>query len=336
MESTNVVKSGFALATEKVNDWGSEFYLILPNIVVGLVVLAVFTLAGWGFRRALRAYFNRKGRKDLGRLLSDFSFWITIMLGVMIFFTIVIPSLRPVDLLSSLGLGSLAFGFAFKDILQNWLAGLLILLRLPFRRGDQIRVGDAEGTVQAIEPRATIIRTYDGRDIIVPNTTIYTNIVTVNTAQISRRVEIDLTVGYSYDIRRIIEIIQSAIKPIEQIIPDPPPQVLCWELGATSLGVKVRWWISPERSQEVTSRARIIQAIKEAFDANDIDPTDPQLIYYKRQLKKPVSVSGEEETEFNTIEKADNGPPPELVVSKKDPESAQPKIDSKADTLLSD
>ncbi len=77
-------------------------------------------------------------------------------------------------------------------------------------------------------------------------TTIYTNVVMVHTAQTSRRVEIDLTVGYTYDIRRIMDIIQSALEPIEQTISDPPPQVLCWELGVTSLGVKVRWGIRPQ------------------------------------------------------------------------------------------
>src|SRR5690606_4731416 len=100
------------------------------------------------------------------------------------------------------------------------------------------------------------------------------------------------------------------IEPIEEVLTDPPPQILCWELGATSLGVRVRWWIDSERAQEIVSRARVVQAIKEAFDANDIDPTDPQLIYY--QEKSPSFVTRkatEPQPPKKTIRKSDDPPP---------------------------
>ena len=88
--------------------------------------------------------------------------------------TIVFPSVKPADLLATLGIGSVAIGFAFKDILQNWLSGLLILWRQPFRPGDQIVSGGHEGTVEHIEARATLIRTYDGQRVVIPNSDIYT------------------------------------------------------------------------------------------------------------------------------------------------------------------
>jgi small-conductance mechanosensitive channel len=237
--------------------------------------------------------------------------------------TIVIPSIKPVDLLASFGLGSLAIGFAFKDILQNWLAGLLILLRTPFRRGDQIKVEDAEGTVMRIEARATIIRTFDGRDIVVPNTTIYTSNVKIHTSQTERRVEINLTVGYVYDIREMTTIIENALDQIDEVLKSPAPQVLCWDLGATSLGMKVRWWISSQRSVQVVSRSRVVQAIKEAFEANDIDPTDPQLIYFQ----KFNTAQNTKETPTEENNEIIAGPtPPEIKVSDDDPEAKQPII----------
>lgn len=333
MESSNTITSGFSMMLEKMHEWVLGFYGILPNLIAGLAVFSLLAFAAWGVRRTVSAYFNRKERFDLGQLISDFTFWILILFNGLIFLTIVIPSLKPVDLLASLGFGSLAFGFAFKDILQNWLAGLLILLRLPFRRGDQIRIGEAEGTVQRIAPRATIIRTYDGRDIVVPNTVIYTGVVIIHTSQPTRRVEIDFTVGYAYDIRRITDIIRKALKPIEEIIADPPPQILCWELGATSLGVKVRWWIHSERAQEIIARARVVQAIKEAFDANDIDPTDPQLIYY--QNKAPAFAESESANKEKQPEaKTAYGAPPQVTISGNDPEAKKPKLDAKAETML--
>lgn len=317
---------GFSAAYGTVHEWVISFYTLLPNIIVGAIVLGCFGVLAKYISRSLCRYFDRRDRTDLGRLLADFLFWALMGLGFLVMLTIVIPSLKPVDLLSSLGIGSLAIGIAFKDILQNWLSGLLILLRLPFRRGDQITVGKAEGTVMRIEPRATIIRTYDGRDIVVPNTEVYTSPVTIHTSQPVRRVEVSFTVGYAYEIRTITAIVEEALKTVDEVRDDPPPQILCWDMGDTSLGIKVRWWIHSERSQEVISRSRVVQAIKEAFDAHDIDPTDPQLIYVQR--------SDRAHTDRNTGQKFERSAPPPITVVPSDPEAHKPKMDSKDETLL--
>src|SRR5690606_9321941 len=155
-------------------------------------------------------------------------------------------------------------------------------------------------------------------------TTIYTSNVIIHTSQKYRRVEIDFTVGYAYDIRRITAIIQDALSAIAEIRTDPPVQILCWQLGSTSLEINARWWIAAERAQEVISRTRAIQAIKEAFDANDIDPTDPQLIYYRSADKSSPLTTGESESRPAAAppqQAAPDGPPPAIEVSADDPES---------------
>ncbi|MGE4313556.1 MAG: mechanosensitive ion channel family protein, partial [Pseudobdellovibrionaceae bacterium] len=230
----DTLNDGYALAIAKLNGWYEGFFTILPNLIVGAFILLVFCLAAFFANRLIQGYLRRDDRIDLGRLLGQSIFWALIALGLLVSLTIIIPSMEPVDLLGGLGLGSLAVGFAFKDILQNWLAGLLILLRLPFRRGDQIEVIGLKGTVLRIEPRATIMRTYDGKDIVIPNTTIYTNDVTIQTSQPTRRIEMDITVGYENDIDRIRDILTEALDKVDEIRKDPPPQILCWELGATS------------------------------------------------------------------------------------------------------
>lgn len=341
MDDQDTFTDGFTLALETVQGWIELFYARLPNLIVGIIILCLIGLLAYGIGRIIQGYFARKERVDLGRILADFSFWGLIVFGVLLSLTIIIPSIKPADMLASLGIGSLAFGFAFKDILQNWLAGLLILLRMPFRRGDQIKIDDAEGTVLRIEPRATIIRTYDGRDIVVPNTRVYTSMVQINTSQEVRRVEINFTVGYAYDIRQMTAIIENSLAQVEEILQDPPPQILCWELGSTSLEMKVRWWINSERSEEVISRSRAVQAIKEAFDANDIDPTDPQLIYYQNAPYAEPYNDGEpsaksEKKKPKSKKIAAGPPPPEMTISKNDPEAESVKMDSKDQTLLTD
>tara|TARA_B100001750_G_C15468972_1_gene578693 strand:- start:351 stop:1373 length:1023 start_codon:yes stop_codon:yes gene_type:complete len=325
--------SGFDLAWQKIGVWSADFYLLLPNIVAGIIILFIFALIAYGVKRVMETYFNRKNRIDLGNLVASIAFWIMIIVGLMVALTIIMPSLKPVDLISGLGLGSLAIGFAFKDILQNWLAGLLILLRLPFRRGDQIQIGESEGTVVSIEPRATVLKTYDGKVIVVPNTEVYTNHVVVSTAFDIRRVELDITVGYDYDTNDIIEIIIQAISPLDEVMDSPAPQVLCWSLGATSMEMKIRWWVDSARAEEVISRARIVQAVKEAFELNNIDPTDPQLIFYQKNQKDETETNEKVSDE----KRLKSAPAPKKIhMGADDPETEDAKLDDKSQTILPD
>jgi small-conductance mechanosensitive channel len=337
-ETSPTFTSGFSRAIDTVQNWAVGFYTLLPNLIVGITLIILFGVFAYAIGRIIRKYFERKNRIDLGNILSDFGFWAVMLIGSLIGLTVILPSLNPADLLASLGIGSIAIGFAFKDILQNWFAGLLILLRLPFRRGDQISVEGVEGTVQRIEPRATVIRTYDGRDIVIPNTTIFTNMVTVNTSQPHRRVEIDLTVGYNYDVRTITSIIRAALDQIDEILKDPEPQIMCWDLGSTSLGIKIRWWIKSEQSQQTISRARAVQAIKEAFEVNDIDPTDPQLVFYQsaNALPQEQKATKKKTKSKSSAKKEMVKPPtpPKFDSGKNDPERDQPKQDDKTKTLL--
>ncbi|WP_229755789.1 mechanosensitive ion channel family protein, partial [Deinococcus soli (ex Cha et al. 2016)] len=106
----------------------------------------------------------------------------TLALGVLVALTVVFPTLTAASLFGALGVRGVAIGFAFKDIFQNLLAGLLILITRPFRIGDQIVSGEHEGTVEDIQVRATLLHTYDNRRVVIPNSELYTNRVIVNTA----------------------------------------------------------------------------------------------------------------------------------------------------------
>src|ERR1700726_2820032 len=114
--------------------------------------------------------------------------------GLLVGLSVVAPSFQASDLIKVLGIGSVAIGFAFQNILQNFLAGLLLLWSEPFRVGDEIKLDPYEGTVEDIQPRATIIKTYDQRRVVIPNADLFTHSVIVNTAFDTRRWEHDLSV----------------------------------------------------------------------------------------------------------------------------------------------
>jgi len=260
--------------------WLTDFVLIVPNLIVACAVGVFFWLVAWGIAAGLRYTVKRRGRHDLAHMLGSFAFWCVLFLGFLVVLTIALPSMRPVDIFASLGLGSVAIGFAFKDILQNWIAGFFILIRRPFHRGDQIKVGDIEGTVQAVETRATLVKTYNGRLVIIPNSDIYTRTVTVHTAYECRRSEIIVPVGMGVDLDHAMEVFLDAVLSVEHVLKDPPPDVLPWEFSANNVNIRVRWWMKSQRTFEVRSRAAVVIAIKAAAEQAGIDiPRDTTISF---------------------------------------------------------
>ncbi|PSC07031.1 mechanosensitive ion channel family protein [Alsobacter soli] len=270
------------LSTAKIEELIKGFFWLLPNFALALGVAVVFWLVAWGVRAVVRRVFKRRGRDNLGELLAEFARWGVVLLGVLVISAIVFPSIKPADLLSTLGVGSIAIGFAFKDILQNWMAGLLILWRQPFRRGDQIIVGKYEGTVEHIEARATLIKTYDGRRVVIPNNDVYATSVIVNTAFPKRRSQIEIGIGYGDDLEKAREVILSTIKGVKGVEAEPPPEALAWELGASSVNLRIRWWTKSIRTDVVHTMARVVEALRNALTEAKIDlpfPTQTILLH---------------------------------------------------------
>ncbi len=245
---------------DKVSGIVKGFFYILPNIGIAVLVFGLFILAAWAARRGISSVLRTQDRTDLGVLLGGFAKWALLMFGVLVAATIIFPSIKPADLFSALGVGSVAIGFAFKDILQNWLSGLLILYRQPFRRGDQIRSGEFEGTVEAIEARATLLRTYDGQRVVVPNGDIYTRAVTVRTAFPTSRSEYNVGIGYGDDVEQVCAVIRQGLGRLPGVERDPPPEAIPWELAGSAVNIRVRWWCKSPRASVVRARGEVIPA----------------------------------------------------------------------------
>jgi small conductance mechanosensitive channel len=198
------------------------FFVLLPKIILAVVAFGIFWVLGILVNR-LVGYVSRKYRRarNLSIVLGRVSHAIVIILGLLVSLTIVAPTFHTTDLIKVLGIGTVAIGFAFRDILQNFLAGILLLLHEPFRIEDEIKVEDFEGSVEAIETRATVIRTFDDRRIVIPNADLFTKAVTVNTAYPRRRSEYIVGIGYGDDIDTARRLILEAVKSVDGVLEDP-------------------------------------------------------------------------------------------------------------------
>jgi small conductance mechanosensitive channel len=236
-------------------------------------VFMAFYFLGKMLRTAIRRITLRRRRShNVGLVLGRLTQGMTFMLGILVACVIVFPNFTPASLLQFLGIGSVAIGFAFRDVLQNYLAGILLLLTEPFRIGDQILFGGYEGTVEDIQTRATFIKTYDGRRVVIPNAELFTHSVLVNTAFDVRRLEYDLGIGFGDDVDRAKALILEALEESDGVLRDPAPDVLARELGASSVNLRARWWIHPPRMQDaLDARDAVIIAVKKKLVENGID-----------------------------------------------------------------
>jgi small-conductance mechanosensitive channel len=311
------LQASVSAAGAKIQGMINGLIVLLPNIVLALIVFAVFFFAARVIKSLVKR-FTRQHRqaRNLGLVLGRLSQGTVILVGLFVALSIVLPSFKAGDLVQLLGISSVAIGFAFRDILQNFLAGILILLTEPFQIDDQIVFKDFEGTVENIQTRATTIRTYDGRRIVIPNSELFTNSVTVNTAFENRRLEYDIGIGYGDDIDQAKQLMLEAIHSVDVVLKDPAPDVLVMELAESSVNIRARWWIKPpRRADSLDARDGVISAIKQKlYVENGIDLPYPtrQILFHdqteetdgdrsqqregwpagNKEVPKPRSISG--------------------------------------------
>lgn len=271
----------------KLHDAANGFFAQLPNIIGA----AIFLLVAWFFaklvKRGFQALLRRRHRPDLGGVLGSLLFGAIMILAVMFAAAIVFPSVSPGDIISALGIGSVAIGFAFKDIPQNLLAGILLLVNRPYKRGDQIVVKDYEGTVEHIQSRATLLKTYDGRRVIIPNSDVYTSPVVVNTAYPHRRDQYDIGIGYGDKPGATAETFLAAIAKLDGVLSDPAPEVFPWSLDDSYVTLRARWWTDSTRGNVVHVRSRVILAVWEAAVARGIDlPFPTSVVLFHDQTEE--------------------------------------------------
>jgi small-conductance mechanosensitive channel len=266
----------------------------LPYLILGALVFVLFLIGARLIKRILIAA-GRRTRLDLtladllGRLASAF----TIILGLFVAAVVIFPTFNPGDLIAGLGITSVAIGFAFKDVLQNFFAGILILWRRPFIVGDEIKVGSYEGTVEEITTRSTRVKTYDGERAVLPNGDVYTNAVLVRTAYNNRRVRLSVGIGYRDSIERARSVIREVLQKTEGVLQEPAPSVLVAELAPSSVNINVFFWTNSRQASVLRVIDSATTAIKLALDEAGIEIPYPHTVVLSQPPRSQDGASPE-------------------------------------------
>ncbi len=263
---------------------------------VGVAVAIIF--GGWllshGLRWVLHRRFAKNRTASFASVMSKIASWIFLFGVILIAIAITFPSVKPVDLLAGLGFFSVAVGFAFQDILENTLSGILLLFRQPFRSGDQITVMERAGTVQGITIRETKITTYDGELVIIPNRDVYKNVITVHTHHEDHRLEFVVGIAYENDPTEAIEVIHDALGRLEHVRPDPAPLAIVSELGVSTVDITVYFWTDAHRLESLTTRDAAIREVKAALDRAGIE-MPAEIIALQATPSFRAALSGDQE-----------------------------------------
>ena len=286
----------------------------IPYFVAAIIVMVIFWLLSKLFKKVVRKVLgNRSSHQNLVKVFQRVGGALIFFIGFMIAMVVAIPGFTPAKLIGALGIGSVAIGFAFKDIFQNLLSGILLLLSEPFRIGDQIVSGNYEGTVEDIKIRATVIRTYDGRQVVIPNSDLYTSALTVNTAYKQRRLQLEVGIGYADDIDEAKAQIMQALDGSDTVSKNASPTIIAVNLGDSTVDLVIRWFIDDgTQANKVKSIDQVLIKVKTALDSAGIDMpfpvrtldlSDPSVKAIAKQLHNKQSNTESNAETLNLISK---------------------------------
>ncbi|MCA9071031.1 MAG: mechanosensitive ion channel family protein [Planctomycetaceae bacterium] len=271
---------GLSAALQKLNSMREGVFDLLPNLLIAIVLFILVSMLAYFCQSLIVRWTDDRKSENVGLVIGRLTKWVLLFLGLMIGVSIVSPSVGASDIFSMLGIGTVAIGFAFKDILQNFLAGLLILLREPFQEGDAVIISGHSGVVEAIETRSTILKTFDGQRVFIPNGQVFTNPVEVITAHPHRRKHCVVGIGFNDSIPQAVTEMMEAIRSVDGVLEDPPPFVRVDSLGDSSVNLKAYWWATNEDYGSTGSE--VITAIKQRLDDADVEMPFPTQVVLQR------------------------------------------------------
>jgi small-conductance mechanosensitive channel len=269
-----------------LHQYGINFLEHVPNIVAALLFIILTYIFTRIIHRIIVIPLKRiRIRANLIQVFQKILSFIIWFIGILIVATILFPSVTIGNLLATLGLTSVAIGFAFKDIFENFLAGILILLREPFHLSDFIICKDEQGYVERISLRNTHIRQTDGSRVVIPNSILYTNPIQILTDQKYRRSMIKISVNFSEDHEKVRKIITSAVKECKSVSQDNYIQVYIASYSSNGIDFEIYWWTHSKPGDIRLSCDEVFSSIKKALNEANIELTYSTTISFQDELK---------------------------------------------------
>lgn len=250
---------------------GAMIIAYLPKLLLAILTLVV----GLWLIGRLTAMVDRKlGERDptLNKFITGL---VSVLFKVLLVISVAsMVGIATTSFIAVLGAAGLAIGLALQGSLANFAGGVLILVSRPFRVGDVIEAQGFLGTVAEIQILYTVVNTFDGRRVVIPNGDLSNSSLTNYSAYENRRCELVFGIGYGDDIQKAKAILKQLIEEDERTLADPEPAIFVSSLGDSSVNLSVRVWTAS--ADLWPFQWDMQERVKEAFDANGINIPFPQ------------------------------------------------------------
>lgn len=243
-------------------------------ITAGVVVVGAFVL-GWVLKSLLlrtlhRGDSERVTAQGVSRVVGS------VVAAVGLIWGLSIIGVRLGPLVGALGIGGLALAFAAQTILANFLGSIILQIRRPFRRGDQILTSDSEGTVEDVNFRTVVLRTFEGERVLVPCIEVLKNPIVNHTVLGRRRTTLSIGLAYDCDLGQARKVLLAAAESVPGVHQRPPPEVWVTAFRESTIELHIRFWHAPDIATLWRVRNDLAVAVKEALDDAGISMPFPQ------------------------------------------------------------
>ena len=281
--------------TDQFNLYWEQSLAALPSLVIATAILVLTWLIAKGAGMISRKITGKTElRGSLRHLLQKTVKLVIWIIGLMIAAVVVFPDFTPASLIAGLGIGTVAVGFAFKDIFENFFAGVMIMLREKMQLGDVVEVEGILGTVEYISLRETHIRQFSGELTILPNATLFKSPVQIWTDKPKRRFEVEIGVSYDTDLDRASQVIRDAVEACQLVDKEQTVYVLANNFNSSSVDFLVRWWAASSGAESALNRDQVLRAIKAALDGAKIEIPFPYVTHTFKENVPHMDKASEE------------------------------------------
>jgi small conductance mechanosensitive channel len=294
LTETTEVGARLSPAMEKLHSLGRGFMAKLPLIAIALGVITLFAILA-NFLHRRESWYARLRVSSLARNLARRLVRLTIVaLGVIIALEILDATAIVSAVLGAAGLIGIAFGFAFKNILENYLSGILLSTRNPFDIGDLIEIAGKTGKVALLTSRDTVLVTPDGNQLRIPNSIVINSELVNFSRNPLRRFEFVAGISVNIDLGEAKRVGLLALAKNPAVLRDPEAMIIVEELGESTINLRFFAWIDQTKHDFLKARSQSIRLVKEAFDESGIEMPEP---IYRVVLRRP----GDESTAERSV-----------------------------------
>lgn len=278
-----------------VEKYWAGFLSFLPGFVLAVIFLLLSIFIS---RKISRLINNRLKRRLDDQLLVNFltkiSKWVIILLGFFVAMQLLGLATLASGLIAGAGVSAIVIGFAFKDIGENFLSGVILAFNRPFKIGDVIVTENITGTIVSLDLRTTTIKTFEGFDVFVPNSIIINNPLINYNREGTRRFDFIVGIDYDDDVGNARNAILDRIFDVSEVLKEPKPFVIVNELSSSSTNLRIFYWVNASAVSRnlMEIKSEVIESTVKAFKDKGVRiPFDSVQVQFKKDIPEiPVTV----------------------------------------------